>query len=113
MKRFWILAFASATFLFGTHSVYSADEEYTLVIREHRFEPTELVVPAGRKFKLVVDNQDASPEEFESFELNREKVIPGHSKGTVFLGPLKAGSYKFIGEFHKDTARGTLTAGEK
>lgn len=40
----------------------------SLVIRNHRFEPAELKVPAGKKIKLLVLNQDASIEEFESLK---------------------------------------------
>ena len=29
---------------------------YTLVIKNHQFEPSELQVPAGQKIKLIVDN---------------------------------------------------------
>ncbi|HSD73202.1 MAG TPA: cupredoxin domain-containing protein, partial [Steroidobacteraceae bacterium] len=56
---------------------FAADPvEFKLVIKDHRFVPAELKVPAGQKIKLVVDNQDATPEEFESYTLNREKVVP-------------------------------------
>jgi len=88
----------------------AADHNATLIIKDHRFIPAELRVPAGQKVKLTIDNQDAAPEEFESHELNREKVIPGNSKGAVFIGPLAPGKYPFIGEFHDKTARGVLIA---
>jgi len=104
MRRLAILAFAIPAL------VWAANTDYTLVIRDHRFEPTELRVPAGKKIRLVVHNQDATPEEFESHALNREKVIPGNSKATIYVGPLKPGRYPFFGEFHEATARGTLVA---
>jgi hypothetical protein len=88
----------------------AADLEYRLTIRNHRFEPAELRVPAGKKIKLIIDNQDGSAEEFESHELNREKVIPPKSKAPVYIGPLSPGRYPFIGEFHSDTAKGVLIA---
>jgi hypothetical protein len=88
----------------------AADPEFALTIRDHRFEPAELRVPAGKKIKLVIDNQDATPEEFESHALNREKVIPGKSKGFVFIGPLQAGRYPFVGEFNEKTAKGVIIA---
>ena len=88
--------------------VLAADLEYKLTIRDHRFEPAEIRVPAGKKIKLIIDNQDASAEEFESHELNREKIIPPKSKATVFIGPLTPGRYPFIGDFHSDTAKGVL-----
>lgn len=88
----------------------AADPEITIVIKDHRFAPAEVKVPAGQKVKLIVDNQDATPEEFESHELNREKVIPAKSKGTIFIGPLKPGRYSFIGEFNEATAKGVVVA---
>ena len=89
---------------------FAADPEFTLVIKDHKFSPAELKVPANIKVKLIVDNQDATPEEFESKELKREKVIPGKSKGAVMIGPLKPGRYAFFGEFHEKTARGAVIA---
>ncbi len=91
-------------------ALYAETAEFNLIIRDHRFEPPELKVPANRKVKLIVDNQDPSAEEFESHELNREKVIPGKSKATVFIGPLQKGRYPFIGEFNEKTAKGAIVA---
>ena len=84
--------------------------QFTLTIKEHRFVPSELTVPAGKRLRLVIDNQDPTPEEFESHSLRVEKVIPGRSKGAVSVGPLNPGSYEFVGEFHESTAKGTLHA---
>jgi plastocyanin len=88
----------------------AADLEIMLAIKDHRFTPTELRVPAGKKIKLIVENQDATAEEFESHELNREKVIAPQSKAPIFIGPLVAGKYTFFGEFHEATARGIIIA---
>ncbi|MHB8665962.1 MAG: cupredoxin domain-containing protein [Burkholderiales bacterium] len=84
--------------------------EFALVIRDHRFQPAELRVPAGQKIKLVVHNQDNTPEEFESYELNREKIIAPDAKVHIFVGPLSAGRYPFFGDFNQKTARGALIA---
>jgi plastocyanin len=88
----------------------AADLEYKIMIRDHRFEPAELRVPAGEKIKLIIDNQDESAEEFDSHALNREKVIPAKSTAPVFVGPLSPGRYPFIGEFHEKTANGVIIA---
>ncbi len=88
----------------------AAQEVRTIVIKEHKFEPAQLSIPAGQKVKVVVDNQDPSPEEFESYELNREKVVAGGKQISIYIGPLKPGSYKYFGEFHKETAQGTIVA---
>ena len=91
-------------------SAWSANQEFALTIRDHHFEPSEVRIPAGQKVKLVVHNQDASPEEFESHELNREKLIAPGTKANIFIGPLAPGRYPFYGEFHEQTARGTVVA---
>jgi len=85
-------------------------EDYMLTIRDHQFQPSELTIPAGTKIKLRIENQDATPEEFDSYALDREKVITGHSSATIFIGPLDAGRYPFIGEFHSATAQGVIIA---
>ncbi len=79
-----------------------------LEIKNHLFYPSELVIPANTKVKLLIYNRDPSPEEFESYELNREKIIMGNSKGIVFIGPLSAGEYPFFGEFNMKTALGKV-----
>jgi plastocyanin len=88
----------------------AADPTFALTINNHVFEPAELQVPAGQKFRLVVKNMDSTPEEFDSADLKREKVVPAKSEATIVIGPLKAGTYKFMGEFHESTAKGTLVA---
>lgn len=77
-------------------------------IKDHRFDPPEFKVPANTKVKLVVKNLDPTPEEFESYELKREKVIPGGASVTLFIGPLKPGVYPFFGEFNQATAQGRV-----
>ncbi|MFT6407847.1 MAG: hypothetical protein ACJAQ6_001263 [Arenicella sp.] len=81
-----------------------------LRIKDHLFYPAEVVVPANKKIKLLVINQDSTPEEFESYELNREKVIIGNSKAIIFIGPLDPGEYPFFGEFNMSTALGKIIA---
>jgi len=88
----------------------AADLEANLTIKNHQFSPAELKVPAGKKIKLIVQNQDSTPEEFESHELNREKVIAGNGKATIYVGPLAPGKYPFFGEFNEKTARGVIVA---
>lgn len=101
---------AVAVLTLASVHVLAAAEEFTLTIKNHVFEPKELKLPAGKKIKLLVVNQDATPAEFESKSLQREKVIPGKSTGIVNLGPLKAGRYDFVEEFHETQAgaQGTI-----
>lgn len=89
---------------------FARADDYVLTIKGHRFTPTELKVPANKRVMITVVNDDPTPEEFESNELKVEKVIPGKSKATVRVGPLKPGRYPFVGEFNEATAKGTLIA---
>jgi hypothetical protein len=81
----------------------------SLTLRNHQFEPTQLDVPADTKLELHVRNADPTPAEFESAELHREKVVTGGQEITVYIGPLRAGSYEFFDDFHP-TARGRIVA---
>ena len=80
----------------------SAEPEFVIQIKNHQFVPAELRVPAGVKVQIVVDNQDDTPEEFESYSLNREKHVPPKSRITLFIGPLTAGRYVYQGEDRTD-----------
>ena len=81
-----------------------------VTLSNHRFEPAEIHVPAGKKVDLVVSNKDSEPEEFDSSDLKVEKVIAGGQKATIHLRPLDAGKYKFEGEYHDETAQGVVIA---
>lgn len=87
-----------------------ADEQsiYELTIKDHRFDPAEIKVPAGTPIVLHIKNLDADAEEFDSDDLKTEKVVAGKGEGTIHIKPLKAGTYKFEGEYHEDTAKGVL-----
>jgi high-affinity iron transporter len=87
-----------------------ADDLPTLLFHNHRFEPDRIEVPAHVRFQLKVKNTDDTADEFESVDLNREKLVPPGGTITVFLGPLDPGTYKFFGDFHQDTAQGVLVA---
>ena len=103
------LAITAANFLPVSFAV-AADLELSLVIKNHMFEPSELKVPANQRIKLNIQNLDKTAEEFESHSMKKEKVIPAGGKAVIFLGPLKPGSYEFIGEFNPNTAKGVVIA---
>jgi plastocyanin len=106
MKR--LLALLLLTF--GAASTFAAVDEITLTIKDHAFDQKEITIPAGKKVKLLVVNKDASPAEFESKPLNREKVIPGNATAVINIGPLKPGRYPFVEEYHETEAgaQGTI-----
>ncbi|WP_420933203.1 cupredoxin domain-containing protein [Alteromonas sp. A081] len=82
--------------------------EAVIEIRNHLFIPQIVTVPEGQKVRLVFINHDSTPEEIDSFDLNREKVIFGQSRGVIFIGPLPAGEYGFFGEYHPNSAVGKV-----
>lgn len=100
---FWLFLLLSSVAVAGPPVI-------ELEIKDHLFYPDEIHIPANTKVKLLVKNLDATAEEFESYELNREKVIAGHSEAIIFIGPLAPGEYPFFGEFFPKTAQGRVIA---
>ncbi len=94
----------------GIFSVDASAKRLTIEIeiKNHFFIPDKIEIPANTKIKLIVHNRDSSSEEFESYELNREKLIMGERKANIFIGPLAAGEYPFFGEFNQKTAQGWI-----
>jgi hypothetical protein len=86
------------------------EPEIVIVIRNHKFEPSEVRVPANKRLTITVMNDDSTAEEFESPPLKVEKIIAGKSKATIRIGPLAPGRYKFFGEFNEATAQGVIIA---
>jgi hypothetical protein len=97
--------------MFASVACMAADlPTFSLVMRGGHFVPETIEVPANTKFRLSIKNEGPGPEEFESAELNKEKVLaPGASSFLIFQ-PLKPGTYKFFGEFHPETAQGRIIA---
>ncbi len=86
------------------------DPVQELTISGHVFSPAEIHVKAGQPVVLQVKNQDATAEEFESTALKVEKIIAGNGTAIIRIRPLRPGSYKFVGEYHEDSAHGVLVA---
>jgi len=93
--------------------VVSAADPLTLTLKDHRFTPSEVTVPAGERLRIEVVNQDATPAEFESNDLRVEKIVVPGGKIAVMTAPLKPGTYRFFDDYHPDTATGTITAVER
>jgi hypothetical protein len=109
--RFLLLSFGLTLLAATAPPAIAADTPVvTLTIKDHRFEPSEIQVPANQKIELRIVNKDSTAEEFESLDLHREKVVAGGREVTVYVGPLQPGSYEFFGDFNPKTARGHLIA---
>lgn len=90
------------------NSATAAVPEFTIILKDHLFYPSTINIPANKKVKFVIHNQDNTPEEFDSFSLNREKVIFANRSTSIFIGPLKPGVYDFFGEYHPHKAQGKV-----
>jgi plastocyanin len=106
MKSLLVLIF----FVSGIQAVAADMKVFKLTAKGGTFSPAQLTVPSGEKFKIEMTNEGPGAEEFESVELNREKVVGPGKTVTIFLGPLSAGEYNFFGDFHRDTAKGKIIA---
>lgn len=82
--------------------------EVKIVIKDHKFVPDIVEVPKSTKIRLVIHNEDDTVEEFESHDLHREKIIMPNDSIKIILAPLKPGKYDFFGDFHQDTAQGSI-----
>lgn len=108
MRSFPALLGIAALLAVSSVPAGAQEQSFRLTIKDHKFEPAEFEVPANTKVKLVVKNEDATAEEFESSSLHREKVVPPGKEITVLIGPLKPGRYEFIGDFNRATAHGAI-----
>ena len=70
--------------------------------------PLRLSVPAGRRFKIELHNVGATPVEFESHDLHKEKVLAPESSSFIVIRRLAAGEYVFFDDFHLDAPRAVL-----
>ncbi|NBV06544.1 MAG: cupredoxin domain-containing protein [Proteobacteria bacterium] len=109
MKKL-LTAIISLTFIFSASQGLAQSKEFLVQIKDHKFEPAKIEVPANQQFKLIVENLDKTLEEFESADLKKEKIINGGKKAVIIISPLKSGEYKFFGDFHQKTAQGVLIA---
>jgi plastocyanin len=82
--------------------------EFLVQIKNHKFIPEIIEVSANKPFQLQVENLDNTIEEFESDDLKKEKLVGANKKITLKIQALKAGEYKFYGDFHQKTAQGKI-----
>ena len=105
LTAFALLAFAG--FQPG-HSALAADPTFSLTLKDHRYTPSEITIPANTRVRFLVKNLDSTPAEFEGINFKAEKIIPGGQEATILIGPLKAGTYEFHDEYNEKTSKGTL-----
>jgi hypothetical protein len=111
MKMTHIAAAAAAALLLMAQTGFTAEPvTVQLTLKDHRFTPEVVDVPAGQRIRIELVNQDAASEEFDSEDLGVEKDVTPYGRVAFVVGPLTPGRYGFMGELHADTASGTLQA---
>ncbi|WP_339914597.1 cupredoxin domain-containing protein [uncultured Brevundimonas sp.] len=112
MKRLTVRLLAAALIsgLAATGSLAAGEPTVTLTLRDHRFTPATVTVPAGQRVQVVLINHDRATEEFDSHDLRIEKMVTPGATVRFFIGPLRPGTYDFVGEFHPRTAQGRIVA---
>ena len=86
------------------------DNGAAITLKDHKFTPAEIHVKANTPTTVKLANDDDQTEEFDSTALKIEKIVTGHSTGTMRWRPLAPGRYPFMGEFHAETAQGVVVA---
>jgi Cupredoxin-like domain len=102
------MAATLATLGFSVKATASEPVVSELRVANGRFEPANLVVPAGTALQLKVINSGNAAVEFESFELHRERLVAPGASVTVYIPPLAPGSYPFFDDFHHETSQGAI-----
>ena len=104
MQKNWLPAMVAALVLCPG---WAQAEDYVISLKDHQFSPQELAIPVNQKIRLTVKNLDASPAEFESSDVNREKIVGANSEIAIFIGPLDSGMYHYFDDFHREST-GTI-----
>jgi uncharacterized cupredoxin-like copper-binding protein len=104
-------ALASIFFLSTGWSARAEDlATYSVTLKNHRFTPSEIHVPTGKPFFVVITNADDTADEFEMNAPAVEKMIPPGEQGRVRIRPLGLGRFRFFDDFHQDTAQGAFVS---
>jgi len=106
----FLITIVSLTLLFTSIGSASSQDEQQIRFENHQFSPQTLAVPSGQKLIIKVVNASKETIEFESFKLNREKVVTPGETIIVHLPGLSAGTYDFYDDFHQDVPEGSIVA---
>ncbi len=83
---------------------------FHIAMKDGRFSPERVEVPAGKRIKLVLKNEGRTAAEFENLTMHVEKVLAGGVTSFVVLHNLKPGEYRFVDEFQPQGGSLTVVA---
>jgi hypothetical protein len=111
-ESLWRFSLALVWLSFATASLASADDltVYQIVLQEHKFTPSEIHVPMGKPFIVVVTNNDEVADEFEMLFPALERPLQPGQQGKVRVRPLAQGRFPFFGESDPDNEQGAFVS---
>ena len=98
------------TILFSAAPARGDDTVIEMRFENRRFTPQTITVPANQPLTIKVTNASKEAIEFESFKLNREKVVGPGETIIVRVPALRPGTYDFYDDFHQDVPEGSIIA---
>ena len=103
---------AVASLSLATASLASADDltTYQIVLKDHKFTPSEIHVRTGKPFIVVVTNNNDATDEFEMLLTALEKTLQPGQQGKVRIRPLGPGRFPCFGESDPDNERGVFVS---
>jgi heme/copper-type cytochrome/quinol oxidase subunit 2 len=110
LKQSAVVALATVACVVAIKGATAEEQSFSLTLKNHHFSPEELTIPANKRVRLVIRNDDSTPAEFESDDFRAEKVLPPDHEATFLIGPLEPGAYKFHDEYHEAASKSRLVA---
>ena len=100
------LTFSTIALPLSSHAEDTA--EVTLTLTGTTFEPAEIKATSGKPLIIKFKNANAKPAEFESNDLNLEKIAAANSEIVLRINELPKGKFLFVDEFQEDVAKGYI-----
>lgn len=83
-------------------SATADDHTIALSVTDTGFDPAQIQAPSAGRVRIEVTNRSSGAIEFESFDLNRERVVQAGQTVTVYVTGLNPGTYAFFDDFHQE-----------
>ena len=103
MRKFTVLIATLALAALATTSARAEDPTFRIEFKDGVVAPKRIEVPAKTRIVLELVNTGATPAEFESKELRKEKVVAPGTSSSLVLRALDPGEYEFMDDFHPDS----------
>jgi hypothetical protein len=76
MTRLGLALLLALPIMAGSPARADDTPSFSLTLKDHRFTPAEVTIPANTRVRFVIKNLDPTAAEFESDDFKAEKVIP-------------------------------------